>query len=222
VEREVQLLAEVTPILNKRGVKTSKPPLLRDYKGYEASRARWLWHMSWTALLQPQATAPVGLLRAVHDRLRWQLTKPPAQRRIRVDEHGYPLPLRTSDGSDVEAKTELAPGDLPAPTRSEIRHELRSAARHADPAVRVLFKNDIAVYPKEVRTWWAAHAGAQFRKDLVQASQRGDRQPWYEALVDTLCAVDDDEGLWFPKKLPSGKRLDDLAALVSTLPEYRH
>ena len=55
-KRETQVLAEVTPILNKRGVKTSKPPLLRDYKGYESSRARWLWHMSWIALLQPQAS----------------------------------------------------------------------------------------------------------------------------------------------------------------------
>lgn len=192
---EIELLASNEPLLNHL-LADPTPPQLRYHQGFEAARARWLWHMSWTALFVGDNESR-NLNNATAER--WGLYERWSRRAYQADRLGYPLPL---DEHDSTAER------LPMPPAREIHEDMSIAAAGAPAEVRHAL--GVGITDRELETWWAAHVAARF----VGGDLRG-------ALTASLNLWDETHAPG-PHRLPSTERRADLAKLTLMLRSYRH
>jgi hypothetical protein len=194
VERD--LIVKRTPLLNRQHGGPELPELRRMGR-YDAARARWLWHMSWAALL-------VGDLKKLGSQARqWEAAR--ASSRYGSDSLGYPV---ASDGAAVKQRRITA---LDFESREAL---MADAIADAPPEVRHAFAQEWEdVLEHETEIWWAAHRAAELLPTPISVR---------DAMSATLSLATDSEAPG-PKRLPSSSaRMTRLLHLTKALRHMRH
>lgn len=126
---ESRLIAEHAPLLNWTGRGMQPPPQLRAIGGYEASRAKWLFHVSWLMVLLEQ---PAGWAERRLGRLN-----------VAWDAEGWPTPI----GNGQQHRFRI-------PNERAAQRFLEGTMGAGD---RSVLKNPTPSH--QARAWWAAYAG---------------------------------------------------------------
>lgn len=188
--KETRALEGTRPLLNRSQAEPT-PPQLRHGRGYEASRARWLWQVSWAALL-------TGRPRYQTDRREWGHAI--NRREFPIDDLGFPLPeslrqraartVTIAEPDDVEPLVLNAAAGAPAIVRHAMGGGLPGSAGY-----------------EELRIWWAAHAAARYLPDRMTV----------EAALSASLRLCDESSAAGPKILPAGAHRQKLAHLAIAL-----
>ncbi len=184
------------PLLNLLGRQAYPPPLLGD-RVSAATKAQWLWYMSWSGLLV--GTEP-SRLRA-SDRAKWKIDE--SQARYTADKWGYPLPPE----APAPGRPALSRADLPSPREL---FDLFVAAENARGLVRHALAKDMR--RDELELWWAAHAASPLLPRSISVP---------DALLASLNMVPVAKRPG-PSRLPSPERCEELWRLTTRLPRFRN
>lgn len=188
--RETRALEVTRPLLN-RAQAESTPPQLRYRNGYEAARTRWLWQVSWAALL-------TGRPKYQAERLEWGHAI--KTREFPIDQLGYPLPHalrhRAARRVTISQPDNMWPIMLKAAASAPalVRHALGGGFQGS-------------VLDNELRIWWAAHAAAPWLPEAMTV----------EAALSASFCLHDETRAAGPKFLPTQAHLASLVRLPLAL-----
>jgi hypothetical protein len=196
---EIEAIQNRAPLLNMRHTTDGLPPQLRAGTRYERARARWLWQISWAALLVGDPP-----LRSPFDLGRWRDQARNGNVRIAVDELGFPMPLD-------EAASARAIRTVPRPDFDEIWDMMVQAAARAPLAVRHALGQGCDD-DTELDAWWASHAGAPYLPKPVSVQT---------AIAQSLTLASEERAAC-PARLPNDERVHELSKMLDMLDGVTH
>jgi hypothetical protein len=198
---ELAAVSECSPILNLSGAVDGMPPQLRAMGRNERARARWLWHISWAALLIGYSTRS----RPPVDKDLWrEWSDSDNTRRIAVDPLGFPMPR-----AEVMSRRQVQ--TVRTPSLDEIWDMMRRAARGATPEVRAAV-NEGRPDDDELAAWWAAHAGAPYLPQPVSV----------QTSIAQSFKLFSEQQAACPERLPNEARVQELSKMLTMLDGANH